>query len=539
MANRKKHTRARGSSDSRALKDFLILSQQILLYANRGRPSVEFLIDISGTLVSFFRCRALELWLKDEGTCTRWEATRSPKRFSRLSNISSDVVDPMIQQGVVWTNDTQKEEAFGSVSKDRSLAHFPLAYDEVTVGLILLKSERPNFFKETEIELYQHLARTVAIAVVLQKVHLAQRERVKELTCLYDVAHMAAQTHSGLHDILQEIVRRLPSAWQYPEITEARIVFDVRTYSTEEFTEGRHQQKAEIVVDGKRRGIVEIVYKEDKPELDEGPFLVEERRLIDAVAQEVAFVIQRKRAEAEGVKLQEQIRHADRLATIGQLAAGVAHELNEPLGEILGFAQLAKKHPDLPSQVSQDLSKIEAATLYAREVIQKLVLFARQTSPSKKKVNINHIVEEGLYFLEARCTKAGIKLTRILQPDLPEITADPTQLHQVLVNLVVNAVQAMPGGGNLTVETTYRGGYVSMVVADTGSGMSEEVKERIFEPFFTTKDVAEGTGLGLPIVQGIVTSHGGQLEVHSQPGCGSRFAIHLPINGPADTIQGE
>lgn len=147
--------------------------------------------------------------------------------------------------------------------------------------------------------------------------------------------------------------------------------------------------------------------------------------MLDTVARQVALIIERRQTEEDKLKLQEQLRHADRLATIGQLAAGVAHELNEPLGSILGFAQLAKKCPGLPKQAEQDIEKIVNASLHAREVVKKLLIFARQMPTQKTKVNLNQIVEEGLYFLESRCVKQGIKLIRSLSPNLPEITADP------------------------------------------------------------------------------------------------------------------
>ncbi|MBD3289492.1 PAS domain-containing sensor histidine kinase, partial [candidate division KSB1 bacterium] len=229
------------------------------------------------------------------------------------------------------------------------------------------------------------------------------------------------------------------------------------------------------------------------------------------------------------IKLEDQLRHADRLATIGQLAAGVAHELNEPLGNILGFAQLIQKNPELSEQTNRDTEKIVAASLYAREVIRKLMLFARQTPPSKSSVNLNKIIQDGLYFLEARCQKSGIELIRKLDGKLPEIIADSSQLHQVLVNLIVNAIQAMPDGGQLIVGTSHSENAVILEVQDKGTGMDHKTLKQIFVPFFTTKDVDQGTGLGLAVVHGIVTAHGGRIDVESNPGKGSIFRVILPV----------
>ena len=357
---------------------------------------------------------------------------------------------------------------------------------------------------------------------------VALTERVKELTCLYGMAQIASQPDMSLEEIIQGIVELLPPAWQYPEIAFARIILDGISYTTQGFRECHQKQTAEIIVGGMPRGVVELVYVEEKPNLDEGSFLKEERNLINAVARQVALVIERKQAKKEKLKLHNQLLHADRLATIGMLAAGVAHELNEPLGNILGFAQLVKKSPELPVSVEHDINKIEASSLHAREIIQKLLVFARQAPPHKTHVNLNQVVQDGLYFFEARCAKEGIELIRLLSPDLPEITADPGQLNQLLVNLVVNALQSMPGTGKITVQTRFSDHNVYLIVKDTGTGMSKEVLDKIFVPFFTTKDVGHGTGLGLPVVYGIVTAHGGTIDVKSEPGCGTRFEIQLP-----------
>jgi len=365
-----------------------------------------------------------------------------------------------------------------------------------------------------------------------QSTEAALAERVKELTCLYGIAQVAGQPGITLEEIIQGIVELLPPAWQYPETAFARIILDGISYTTKGFRECYQKQTAEIVVDGVPRGVVELVYVEEKPDLDEGPFLKEERNLIDAIARQIALVVERIQVEQDKLKLHNQLLHADRLATIGMLAAGVAHELNEPLGNILGFAQLTKKADETPGSVKQDIEKIETASLHAREVIQKLLVFARQTPPKKTQVDLNQIVEDGLYFFEARCAKAGVELVRKLSSELPKITADPAQLNQLIVNLVVNALQAMQGKGKITIQTQTYDQQVLLIVEDTGIGMADDVLEQIFIPFFTTKDVGQGTGLGLPVVHGIVTAHGGLINVESKLGCGSRFEIQLPIEKP-------
>lgn len=366
----------------------------------------------------------------------------------------------------------------------------------------------------------------------LRESEWALQERVKELTCLYNLALLAEEPGKSLEELLQGVAGLIPPAWQYPEITHGRIMFDDQEYHSPGFKQGAQSQTAGIYVRGEKRGNIEVFYEKKMPEIYEGPFLKEERSLIDAIGKQVGLIVERREAEQEQMRLQEQLRHADRLATIGQLAAGIAHELNEPLGNILGFAQLAIKSEGISDQVEQDIAKIVSASLYAREIIKKLMLFARQTPPKKTRVDLNDIVNEGIEFLKIRAAQEGVKITCHLSPKLPKITADSAQLNQVLVNLVVNAIQAMPKGGTLNIKTAVRNDWLSLCVEDSGLGMSEEVRKNIFLPFYTTKDVGQGTGLGLSVVHGIVKSHGGTIDVVSREGKGSSFEIKLPIDKP-------
>jgi signal transduction histidine kinase len=191
---------------------------------------------------------------------------------------------------------------------------------------------------------------------------------------------------------------------------------------------------------------------------------------------------------------------------------------------------LAKKNAGIPRQVEQDLDRIVSASLHAREVIRKLMLFARQMPPSRTRLDLNQVVKEGLYLFEARCARQGIHLELSLGTGLPKVYADATQLTQVLTNLVVNAIQAMPRGGKLAVATRADQKAVILRIEDNGEGMSPEVKKQIFLPFFTTKEADHGTGLGLAVVHGIVSGHRGTIQVESHVGRGTRFEIRLPLS---------
>lgn len=381
-------------------------------------------------------------------------------------------------------------------------------------------------------------------------------ERVKELRCLYEVAAVFAERRGSLRECLERVVSVLPAACRFPERAAACLRLDGVEVGPPPDRDGSRSERitAALRVAGRQRGEVSIAYSPEptpaprasKPEAratatpyDNSRFLDEERELLEAVARQIGVFVASVEAEQRRADIEATLRHADRLATIGQLAAGVAHELNDPLSNVLGFAQLALKAPDLPGQVRADLARIVDAALRGREIIRKLLVFARQTPASKQPTAINAVIEEAMFLLEAGCENPGIRFVRELGAALPDIDADPVQVRQVVTNLVINAMQSIRGAGTVTVTTAAEasGGGADMAVvltvADTGSGMTPEVRLRVFDPFFTTKDVGQGTGLGLAVVQGIVAGHGGSIEVESEPGRGSVFRVCLPVHAPA------
>jgi len=411
----------------------------------------------------------------------------------------------------------------------KSVVAIPFQLGGEDSGLLLFQSITRNFFSPRIVELYESIAQFLGVSIIHQRKQLALRKRVKELSCLYGIARLVDLPGLTLQETFQKAANLLPPAWLHPHITSARIVINHESYLSDGFTAGHQRLRSDIVSNGQKIGFVEVSYNQMMPELDEGPFLQEERHLLDGIARELLLIAEKYGAAREKERLQEQLRHADRLATIGQLSAGVAHELNEPLGAILGFAQLILKESDLPETVRRDLDKIEEAALHAREIIGKLMLFARQSPPEKTWVRLDLLISEGLYLIESRCRKSGIELVREIEEDLPEIIADPGQIYQVLINLSVNAIQAMLEGGRLLIRAGRHPEGILISVQDNGTGMTEEIRKKIFTPFFTTKDVGEGTGLGLSVVEGIVSSHGGTISVESSLGVGTKFDIVIPL----------
>ena len=239
------------------------------------------------------------------------------------------------------------------------------------------------------------------------------------------------------------------------------------------------------------------------------------------------------------LKLERDLRQSEKLATIGQLASGLAHEIGTPLNIISGRVELAKRKLDDKEGVQKNLDIVIQQTERITKIIQRLLGFVRKKKPEQRDLNITALLETTLDFLDHEIQKQKVKVVRETEDPLPSVMGDPDQLQQVFLNIVLNAVQSMPGGGTLhlsaSTQVTSKEGledgqrrYVEVKVQDTGMGMEREVMDNIFNPFFTTKEKDKGTGLGLTVSQGIVQDHEGWIEVESETGKGSLFKIYLP-----------
>jgi two-component system NtrC family sensor kinase len=235
---------------------------------------------------------------------------------------------------------------------------------------------------------------------------------------------------------------------------------------------------------------------------------------------------------------QEQLVQKEKLASVGQLAAGVAHEINNPLGSVLLYADILRKEtPVEDTQQKEDLEMIIREATRCKTIVNDLLNFSRQNEVMAQETDLNQLLIEMAQEAEKQELYEGIGIVTKLDPKLPPIQADPLQLRQVFLNLMSNAAEAMPQGGTLTL-TTRQGpspGLVTAEIQDTGVGISEENMKKIFTPFFTTKPIGKGTGLGLAIIYGIVKMHRGQISLQSQPGKGTKFTItlreKLPLRG--------
>ena len=236
------------------------------------------------------------------------------------------------------------------------------------------------------------------------------KERVKALECLCEVSRVLRFSEPGIEQMLERIAEILPRGFQYPHLAAVRIRLGSACRQTLGFAENPFRLSASIGAEAGEPGTVEIAYPAEIEAADSSPFLPEEERLLKQVAGEISLAAGRMRAAKDNTLLEGQLRHADRLATIGVLAAGIAHELNEPLSRILGFAQLVQKDPGLSPAAVRDVSRIVDASLHAREIVRKLLAFGHGAPARARECEANEIAASVLDFLEPRCRSAGIEV---------------------------------------------------------------------------------------------------------------------------------
>ena len=264
---------------------------------------------------------------------------------------------------------------------------------------------------------------------------------------------------------------------------------------------------------------------------------------LEGIARDVS---ERKRMEDEKEKLAGQLLQAQKLETIGTLAGGIAHDFNNVLYPIMGYTEMIMDDVPKESETQKYLERILKATKRARDLVQQILTFSRQSSPEQKPLKIQTIIEETIKLLKSTLP-SSIELIQTIDDRCGPIMGNPTQLQQVIMNLCTNAYYAMRESGGVLEVTLLEeeiapdvqvpklnllpGKHLKLTVGDTGHGMSKKVHERIFDPFYTTKPVGEGTGMGLSIVHGIVNSHKGDITVYSEPGKGAVFHVYIPLIG--------
>ena len=230
---------------------------------------------------------------------------------------------------------------------------------------------------------------------------------------------------------------------------------------------------------------------------------------------------------------QEALIQAEKLSSLGQMAASVAHEVNNPLSGVLVYTRLLTKKINnntfSPQEALDYLAKMDSEIERSSRIIKNLLDFSRQLEPSFRPVNVNEVIQQALSLIGHQAQINNVEIIEGLDHSIPMVTADFDQLRQVLINLTLNAIQAMPDGGTLTLRTSQDDDHIKIDVADTGHGISEDNMSKLFTPFFTTKERGQGVGLGLAVIHGIIQRHHGKIDVASEEGKGTIFTIYLGV----------
>lgn len=349
-------------------------------------------------------------------------------------------------------------------------------------------------------------------------------ERVKELNCLYEISKICQNYTQSLKVTINNIITAIPQGWQYPEQLKVYLIFDEENYGIKPKDKLAIKASSSIIINSVTRGKVIVYYEENKTL----SFLAEEQPLLDKIGIEISTFIERFEQRKKEELMAEKMRYNDRLTVLGELTAGIAHELNTPLGNILGYAELLNSSEvDLIKKA--DIKKIISSAKNAREIVKRLMYFSCEMPQQFGLANINEQIEENIGLLQKQLIDNQVQLELNLAENIPLVRLDKLQFSQILFNLVLNAINAIETNGKITITTSLKEKNVVLRIIDNGNGMSEENKAKIFQPFFTTKPKGEGTGLGLAVVHGIVQNHKGTINVTSTLNKGTEFIIIFPI----------
>ena len=364
-------------------------------------------------------------------------------------------------------------------------------------------------------------------------------ERVKELNCLYGISNLVEKPDISLEEIFQGVVDLIPPSWQYPEITCSRIILEDKEYKTENFKETNWKHSGDILVNGERMGLLQICYLEERPEIDEGPFLKEERDLIDAITERLGHIIEWIQTREEKERLEAQLQQATKMEAIATLAGGIAHEFNNALMGVLGTIELLKW--DLPEDERRDghFEAMNESGHRMSRLTDQLLAYAEGGQYEPRDLKLDDFIIEILPILQHDLSPEVRVETHF--PKVSYIRADHTQMQMVLSAILANSNEAIEDEGIIKISAENKdideaftkqhpglkpGSYVCLTIEDNGKGMDEETIDGIFEPFFTTK--FQGRGMGMAAVYGIIKSHDGAIIVDSEPGKGTMVCIYLP-----------
>ncbi|WP_066218304.1 sensor histidine kinase [Formosa haliotis] len=354
----------------------------------------------------------------------------------------------------------------------------------------------------------------------------ALKERIKELTCLYEVSSILTHAnYEQIDDTFQAICYSLKKAFQYPKHTQITIEHKGVYVETDKTTIQSPSIIAPIKLFNIENGFIKACYTSEN--LKEHSFLNEEQLLLNNVALKLGTLLERIEIIKNEAALKRKMERNDRLNILGEITAGIAHELNTPLANILGFAELLQAKLTTKEEL-EDLDKILNSAIYSREVVKKLMFFACEMPHQMSTVNIVPLLKNAVALLEPSFRKHDVKHLVKINNETIKLKADTIQLTQIIFNLIINAIYFSKPNDLVTIEISEKQDIVCLKISDEGDGVTEELADKIFQPFFTTKPVGEGSGLGLSVVHGIVTSHKGTISVEKNHPKGAVFIVKLP-----------
>ncbi|WP_047246963.1 sensor histidine kinase [Maribacter thermophilus] len=352
------------------------------------------------------------------------------------------------------------------------------------------------------------------------------KERIKELTCLYDVTSIIVNAdYNQLETSLRAIVQCLKKAWLHKDDAEAYLSCNAYEVKTDAYKPTMVSLKSDIKVFNKIEGYIKVGYPKEK--YSQSDFLEEEQILLASVSLAVGNLLERKQIRDSEAAVKRQMEHTDRLYILGEITAGIAHELNTPLANILGFAELLKERM-VDKQAIQDLEKIVDNAIFSREIVKKLMFFACEMPQEMHSLHVNSNVESVLELLKPSLHEKNIKVNTSFSHDDIQLRADTVQLTQVLFNMIMNAIYYSPENGVIGLDIQEKEKNIEISISDQGKGIDPENETKVFEPFFTTKPHGEGSGLGLSVVHGIITSHKGTITHRPNTPKGTIFIIDFP-----------
>jgi len=481
-----------------------------------------------------------------------------------------------------------KEREWATAEGMVSLVAVPLLLEDMPVGVLVGVARQRREFRTEEIALTQALATSAAVAIRNARLHEETQLRLRHTETLVTVSQAIGST-LDLTEVLRRATREmvrslgadLGSAWLRTE-TKDRFVPLVGYHIPKEiltsaassvvsmddpfFTQAKQQRLGGPLCSedsqndprfatplGRliphRSMLVQPIYWQE--ELIGGftvvwsaaqhRFTPDELRLAEGIALQGALAIENSRLY-EGVKqqmvelkqTQAQLVQSTKLAAIGELAANIAHEINNPLTTVLGFASFIAERLPAEDPMREELGLIQEEASRARDIVRDLLQFSRQRDFMPEPADLNAVLEQVVAMVRRQGAFSTLTVNEVYATDLPMVEMDVPRIKQVFLNIINNAVYAMKDGGSLTIKTIASGEKVHVAFQDTGPGIPADIVGRIFDPFFTTKPEVSGTGLGLSVSLGIVQSHGGAVDVQSTPGQGSTFTIILPIKFDAD-----